>query len=236
MQAQAQRGLHPICGIRRCAQAGGRAEALLDTGGSPEPAGSRPESSPAGLKTDQTQRLSSASLLMHIRTSVSLVFPFSLFLPASLSLPPAVSIWKAGSRPEVQSPWPSQVKGASPAQRGKVLDCDEGGGPGSEGEPGSLQKQGRGLGTRTEKGASNTYLRVSAHAKLGESVPKAEWWAWLDKRRGLLRKGRGSADWGRASPQEEESRGAGLPGAGHRDRGRSVTASARTPPRPRVSP
>ena len=65
-----------------------------------------------------------------------------------------------------------------------------------------------------EKGVSKTYLRVPADAKLGESVPKAEWWAWLprdDKRvspaqNGGCRQQGDDPSWHLCPPREDRDR------------------------------
>lgn len=126
-----------------------------------------------------------------------------------------------------------------------MLDCDEGGGARVSRRTRESPETRAGSGEpELEKGVSKTYLRVPADAKLGESVPKAEWWAWLprdqpaglDKGRGLLRKGGAPPTGAELRRKRRSLEGRGFRGAGHRDRGRSVTVCARTPPRPRVSP
>ena len=120
-----------------------------------------------------------------------------------------------------------------------MLDCDEEGGARVSRRTRESPETRAGSGEpELENGVSKTYLRAPDHAKLGDSVPRAEWWAWLpgaqeeglDKGRGLLRKGGAPPTGAELRRKRRSLEGRGLNGAGHRDRGRSVTVCARTPP------
>lgn len=92
--------------------------------------------------------------------------------------------------------------------------------------PGVSRNKGGVWGTRNwRRGPQTPTWRVSAHAKLGESVSKAEWWVRFDKRRGLLRKGGAPPTGAELRRKRRSLEGRGFRGAGI-GQGRSVTVCA----------